>query len=325
MDVLLSIPLISAVLTPSLSTSVNILFFYATWSALVLSHKPEAIHATSLLVLRVIFWLAPSLLFLAFDFGIPSVAGSIKFDGAKRLPRRPLKLIGLATFNMLLVVAVEAGVSWLYTLATGNTLYKVSTTLPLPWQMFKQTAILFTAREVLTYYIHRYLLHEGAVMPLLTRLHTSYSHGEPVCALQLYADHPLPLVIYHLVPVLLPAFVLHPHLLTYLAFTLLTTIEGTLVTSGYSIVPGIFLGGIARRTARHYASRGTANYGAWGILDWAHGTSKGKDFMDDARDEADKHNLKERSSAKLDDGAGMVQDGVDTLRRSTRKRTPKKN
>uniref|UniRef100_A0A0B7KNX6 Uncharacterized protein n=1 Tax=Bionectria ochroleuca TaxID=29856 RepID=A0A0B7KNX6_BIOOC len=109
-----------------------------------------------------------------------------------------------------------------------------------------------------------------------------------------------------------------------------TTLFGTLANSGYSIVPGIFLGGIARRTAVHYASKGKANYGAWGFLDWVNGTSRGGDVLEDVKDEAEKHRLKERSSKKVDEGAGLIQDGIDALtngtgtRRSTRKRTPRK-
>ena len=329
MDVLLSIPLISAVLTPSVSTSINILFFYATWSTLLLTHNYNTIHASSLLVLRVIFWLIPSLIFLAFDYLIPSISGSIKFTGAASLPKRPWRLILLATANMLLVTAVEAAISFGIFWFSGKTFYKPYSTLPLPFQVFKHCCILFTSRELLSYYIHRFLLHEGK-SKTLTRLHTSYAHANPTCAIQLYADHPLPLLILHVIPVFIPAAIVRPHLLTYLLFVLLTTAEGTLTTSGYSIVPGIFLGGIARRTAIHYASKGKGNYGAWGVLDWAHGTSKGRDVFEDAKAEAEKHELKERGEEKASEGAGLLQDGMDAIkestgtRRSNRKRTPTK-
>ena len=92
-------------------------------------------------------------------------------------------------------------------------------------------------------------------------------------------------------------------------------------------MPGILLGGIARRTAIHYASSGSANYGAWGVLDWIHGTSKGGDVLEDVKDEADKHNVTERSAAKVGESATVLQDGIDALKdgaakkRSGRKRT----
>lgn len=330
MDVLLSIPILSVLFRPSITTSVNLIFFYATWSSLVLSHDPISIHASALLVLRVVFWLIPALLFFVFDNLIPSVAGSIKFAGSVSRPRRPFSLLGLAIFNMVLVTFVESALSFLFHLVTGQTLFRMNTTLPLPWQIFKHHCILFTAREVLTYYLHRHLLHNSTRSPTLTRLHTSYAHGAPTTPLQLYTDHPLPTLVLQLVPVLLPASILRPHMITYLFFLGLCAVETTLVTSGYSIVPGVVIGGNARRNAAHYASGGKANFGAWGILDWAHDTSKGGDVVEDLRDEAGKHKIKERSAAKADEGAGIIQDSVDALkngtatRRSSRKKTPAK-
>jgi hypothetical protein len=329
MDLLLSLPIISTFFTPSWSTSLNLLFFYATWSTLVLTHGAANIHAAALLALRVVLWLLPSLLFLAFDSLVPSLAGSIKFAGAAALPKRPFRLLGLAVFNMLLVTAVESGLSYLFAHFAGRPLFLTSTTLPLPWQIFKHVALLATAREALTYYVHRFLLHASG-RSTLTALHSKYAHANPVCSLQLFGDHPLPLLLLKLVPVLLPAVVIRPHLLTYIFFTALSTLEGTFATSGYSIVPGIFLGGIARRTALHYTSRGSANYGAWGILDFCHGTSRGGDVVADAKDEADKHRLQERSAEKVDEGTSLLQDGIDAVRngtatrRSPRKRTAKK-
>ncbi len=76
----------------------------------------------------------------------------------------------------------------------------------------------------------------------------------------------------------------------------------------------IDLRGVTRRCSAHYSSGGRGNYGAWGLLDWALGTSAGRgDVMDDVRDEADKHAIKER-------GGNMVQNGIDGLRRSGRNR-----
>lgn len=325
MDVLLSIPLISTLLTPSWSTSINILFFYATWSTLVLTHDAPTIHALALLALRVVLWLVPSLVFLAFDTLLPSLAEGIKFAGAASLPRRPLRLLGLSVFNMLLVTATEGALGYGFIYATGQPLFRTSTTLPLPWQLFKHILILLTAREVLTYYIHRFLLHDATKCATLTKRHVRWGHANPCSSLQLYADHPLPLLTLHLAPVLLPSIALRPHLLTYILFTALCTGESTMASSGYTIVPGILLGGVARRTAAHYASGGKASYGAWGVLDWAHGTSRGGDVLKDARDEADKHDVKARSAKKVGEGASVLQNGVDALKDGSGKKMRGKN
>lgn len=344
LDLMLSVPLISAVVTPSWSTYMNIIFFWTVrllgtlfpgawltviqvWSSCVFAHDAWLIHTAALLASRGALWLLPSLIFLAFDALLPSLAASVKFAGKAAHQRQPLKLLGVAVVNMLLVTGVEAALSYGCFLWTRRPLFKTTTTMPYPMEMFRHNVVLFAGREVVTYYLHRFLLHDAARSPRLTRLHKTWAHANPCSSLQLYADHPVPLLLLHLAPVLLPSLALRPHVLTYMLFTALCTFQGTLTNSGYTLVPGIILGGIARRTSAHYACGGSANFGAWGVLDWIHGTSKGGDVLEDAKDEADKHNVKERSSAKVGEGASMLQDGVDavkdgvTKRRSSRKRT----
>ncbi|KAK8045542.1 hypothetical protein PG993_005566 [Apiospora rasikravindrae] len=326
MDMILSLPIVSYFAAPMLtswSTSMNLLFFYMTWTTLVLSHSPLKIELVGTLAVRIVFWLLPSLLFLLFDAGVPSLSESIKFYGAKSLPRRDAaalaKQTALAAANLLLVTAVQAGLSMGATVLLKEPLFRTSTTLPLPWHIIKHVATLYAAREVLTYYIHRDLLHSRRLGGAAASLHNRFAHashrGAPY-ALMAYADHPLPLVLHRVIPVYLPALLVRPHLLTYFLFTLLTTVEETLAMSGYSAVPGIVMGGVARRTATHYASGGRGNFSAMGFLDWINGTSVGKDVISDIQDEADKHHVKERSRRKASEGKGMVQDGIDSWKKN---------
>lgn len=90
--------------------------------------------------------------------------------------------------------------------------------------------------------------------------------------------------------------------------------------SGYTLIPGIIMGGIARRTATHYASGGRGNYGAWGLLDWVSGTSVGKDMAEDIQDEADKHQVKERGQKAVSDTGSIMQEGIDGLRKGRKSR-----
>jgi hypothetical protein len=322
MDMLLSLPILSYFAAPALtswSTSLNLLFFYMTWSTLVLSHSPVKIELVGTLAVRVVLWLIPSLVFLVFDTGIPSLSESIKLYGSSSLPRRDatslLKKLVLAVVNLLLFAAVQAGLSIGATMLLKGPLFKTSTTLPLPWQIIKHIGWLYTTREILTYYIHRHILHSRG---FLANLHRQYAHshrGAPY-SLMLYADHPLPLMLHRLLPVYLPSLVIRPHLLTYFLFTVFTTIEEMMSMSGYSIVPGIIMGGIARRTATHYASGGSGNYGAWGLLDWINGTSVGKDVVEDFQDEAEKHHVTERGQRAASNAGNMVQDGINGLRKT---------
>ncbi|KAK4125796.1 hypothetical protein N657DRAFT_632004 [Parathielavia appendiculata] len=340
MDVLLSLPIVSYFFSTSLtswSTSLNLLFFYMTWTTLVLSHSPLKIELVGTTALRIVLWLVPSLLFLAFDTLLPSLSGNIKQNGSSALPPRDayslVSLTGLALFNLALETAVEAAASLGLSTLLGGPIFRTSTTLPLPWQMIKHLALLFTAREILTYYIHRYLLHghhpPSSLSPLskrnnpptkrkrnnplpTTTLHTRYAHAHHTTttpsSLLLKTDHPLPYLLHRFAPLYLPALALHfwsLHMLTFLVYVALATLEETLSMSGYRVVPGILMGGMARRTAVHYASGGRGNFGGWGVLDWVHGTGVGgRHVVDDLRDETGKHRVKERGKGKVGEAVG---------------------
>ncbi|KFA65948.1 hypothetical protein S40285_02356 [Stachybotrys chlorohalonatus IBT 40285] len=341
MDLLLSLPLASYFLAPSItswSTSLNLLFFYMTWTTLVLSHPPLRVHLAGLLAIRTALCLAPALASLLLDTALPSVAEGIKYGGRSALPPRNPRalstLVALAMANLALLTAVEGACSWAFVRVVGEPEFKTGTTLPLPWQMLRHVLITLTAREVLHYYINRHILHGQSS---IASLHARYAHHRAAApfSLQLLTDHPLALVLHRFVPLYLPSLILRPHLLTYFLLVAVCTAEETLAMSGYNIVPGIVMGGIVQRTAIHYASRGASNFGAWGILDWLHGTGSGRHVLEDVRDEADKHHLKERSAKKAGKGAGLLQNGMEALtngsdkangtpRRSGRKRTTRR-
>lgn len=282
----------------------------------MLSHTSLRIRVLGTLAIRVVLYLIPSLLTLLLDTSVPSVAESIKLGGRGSLPQRNTRAItrqlGLVLVNLALVTAAEGASNLGFKYVLGEDDFKGTSVLPLPWQLAKHIFLMLTGREILTYYIHRNVLHSKGT---IAKYHKAYSHAKSAApySLQLFADHPLPLLLHHFIPIYLPSIALRPHLLTYFLFLALCTAEETLATSGYSIVPGIIMGGMTRRTAVHYASGGDCNYGAWGLLDWMNGTSRGRDVLDDVRAEAEKHNVKERSTKKLDSGAGAVKGGIDKL------------
>ncbi|EAQ87466.1 hypothetical protein CHGG_04085 [Chaetomium globosum CBS 148.51] len=356
MDILLSLPVASYFFSASLtswSTSLNLLFFYMTWSTLVLTHSPLQIEILGITALRIAFWLLPSLLFLAFDTLLPSLAENIKCNGTSALPPRDAKslarLTGLALLNLALETAAEAGISLGLATLLKTPVFRTATTLPLPWQMIKHIALLFTGREILTYYTHRYVLHghppklkptkrtkPPAPTRTLTSLHTQHAHSRaaPPFALALKTDHPLPYLLHRFLPLYLPALALHAHnlhLLTFLLFAGLATLEETLTLSGYSVVPGILLGGMARRAAVHFRGAGgrsgsgrVGNFGGWGVLDWVHGTSLGGGVMADLRDEAEKHRVQERGARKAGEVGDAVRDGVEGWRKGSGRRKGKR-
>lgn len=70
------------------------------------------------------------------------------------------------------------------------------------------------------------------------------------------------------------------------------------------------LGGFARRQDMHSRGRGKGNFAPWGFMDWVHGTSIGGDVVDDIKDEADKHHVKERSGRAWSDAKEGGKEGV---------------
>lgn len=139
-----------------------------TWSTLVLSHPPIRLEIIGTLMPRVLFFLVPSILFLAFDSIIPSLAVGIKTQGASALPTRAggvraskrkgagppwFQVIGLSIFNIILGVAVQAGIEFLFTEVINiRSALKVMTTLPMPWSIAKDVVRGLLLREVLKPY-----------------------------------------------------------------------------------------------------------------------------------------------------------------------------
>ncbi|KAK4223007.1 hypothetical protein QBC38DRAFT_61152 [Podospora fimiseda] len=359
MDILLSLPVVSYFWSTSLtswSTSLNLLFFYMTWSTLVLSHSPLKIEIVGTTAIRLGLWFLPSILFLLFDALLPSLSETIKYSRRQVLPagrdaKTMGKLIGLAVFNLGLETIIEAGLSYGFGLAIGRPVFKTSTTLPLPWGIMKHVGVLFGIREVVGYWIHRGVLHgNGGSIPQvakvktttrrnskipshvlklggnrLAQLHCSYAHGipRPTFSLQKGTDHPVAYLLHRFVPVYFSAVVLslvtgNLHLLTYFVFVGLTTMEETMAMSGYSIIPGIVMGGIVKRTAMHYESGGKGNYGSWGVLDWVCGTGLGRGVINDFREVGGRR--WEEGLGVEDGGSGFVSEVLDGVKMGKTKR-----
>jgi hypothetical protein len=100
------------------------------------------------------------------------------------------------------------------------------------------------------------------------------------------------------------------HLTTYLLLLSIFSLEELFTYSGYTILPStIMLRGMARRTDAHMMSEGEGNFGPLGVLDWCHGTTLGKDVMDDLKAEMEKHDVQDRAGKAID-GAGDAAGGI---------------
>ena len=175
MGALFSVPMLSFLLIPTMSsysTSLNLLFFYLTWTTLVLSHPPLRVELVGIAAVRLIFFLLPSLLFFLFDTAIPSAAAVIKVQGEDGLPggrkkkvgRKQIKVAAWAGFNVVLGIVVQGLIEHLLTRVLGvKSALRVSTKLPLPLGIVKDLARGFLVREVRPFSILSF-----SIYPLLT-------------------------------------------------------------------------------------------------------------------------------------------------------------
>lgn len=69
------------------------------------------------------------------------------------------------------------------------------------------------------------------------------------------------------------------------------------------------LRGMARRADAHMLSGGEGNFGCLGVLDWCHGTTLGKDVVDDLKAEMEKHNVEEKADRAIG-GASDAANGL---------------
>ncbi|KAF1817242.1 hypothetical protein P152DRAFT_453827 [Eremomyces bilateralis CBS 781.70] len=67
------------------------------------------------------------------------------------------------------------------------------------------------------------------------------------------------------------------HIVTYLVWTAIISLEEMFTYSGYTMLPWtVRVTGVAGRTEAHFLSGGKGNYAPWGLLDWVNGTLVGE-------------------------------------------------
>ena len=327
---LLSLPLISYFLFPTTttgwSTYLNVIFFSLAWTSLVWTQPPLAVEFFSLLGVRVLFYIVPSLFFLGFDLAVPTAARQLKAredalpyeatgtGNGKAGRQRLLKFVGLSVFNTILAIGLQTAIDFVLTdLLHFRSVIKISSRLPAPWTMITDIMKGFIMRGILSYYIHRFLLHSSKYSPTLSKVHMMYAHSLnnslPFAASY---DHPAAYLLHRWLPLYLPAFVFRFHIFTYMAFNALISLEETFVYSGYQVLPSnILLTGMARRQETHIFSGGRGNYAPYGLLDFFQSTGLGEeDVFDDLGKEAQKRGAKGKARGAINKAHDAV-DGRD--------------
>ncbi|KAJ5291757.1 hypothetical protein N7478_001008 [Penicillium angulare] len=336
MDALFYLPFISILLVPTMSsyaTTLNVVFFYMTWSTLVLSHSPLRVELVGSFVVRLLLFIIPSSLAFLFDILTPSAAVHIKAHGEAGLPGLPsgikrgkvrpmvLKVAAWSLFNMIMGTALQAGIEHLLVrILKVRSALKFSVFFPLPWSMAWSLLIGLILRESITYGLHRHILHNSRSVftKYLAKCHNDWYHSlEVPFPLTAHYDHPLVYIIGRFIPTYLPAMLLRYHMLTYVLYLAIISVEESFAYSGYTIMPTKFLlGGIARRMDYHLISKGEGNFGPWGILDWVFSTTIGEsDIEEDLMAEMDEAEIEKQVRKQLEASKQLIR--ANTLRRNT--------
>ena len=159
LSTLISLPALSVLVIPtfgSYSTSLNLLFFYLTWSTLVFSHPPLKLELYGTLAIRLLFYVLPSLSFLAFDTFAPNAAVRLKEHGEEALPlsgergrKKLAKVVTLSLFNVLLGMGLQGGIEYLFTEVLHiRSALRATSAIPLPWGLAKDLVQGLFLREV---------------------------------------------------------------------------------------------------------------------------------------------------------------------------------
>ena len=166
-----AIPALSFVIFPfftSYTTSLNLALFYITWSTLLLSHDKLKVEFFGTLIIRVVFYILPSLGFFLFDSAVPSLAVNTKEHGDVALPLsaeqggktgRWWKVALVSVGNVFLAVLLQCGIEFLFTdILHIRSALKISNALPMPWNIAKDLLRGLLVREVCFFlplpYIH---------------------------------------------------------------------------------------------------------------------------------------------------------------------------
>lgn len=248
----------------------------------------------------------PALGFLAFDCVFPNASQRIKARREQGLPGRLgrdklLLITGVAVANVLFSVFFQIILEQVFTKVLRlRSLLKVSTAVPLPWNIFTDVLKGLILRGVLHYVVHRYVFHTYDSALKTWHLQWQHSISVPFSIAAAY-DHPANFLVGTWLPTFFPAYFMRWHVLTWNLFLALVSLEELFIYSGYTNLPStIILAGMARRMEAHFDTlnrkKKVGNFGHIGVIDYFAGTTCSGEMtiVQDLQDEAEKRRFQER-------------------------------
>ncbi|KAL3449590.1 hypothetical protein BJX65DRAFT_294624 [Aspergillus insuetus] len=284
----LTVPLLSVFVLPTLSaysSRLNLLFFYMSWTTLVMSLSDVRIELVGTLMARLIFWIIPSCIFFLFDSLAPNTAANLKEGGEAGLPSGSRRHRASAyIFQVPGMCLANFVLSFLLQLAWEKTMIylrfrpavQVTIAVPMPWDIANHLFWGFLLREILSYSVHRFVLHSNQPgLDVIANSHDNWFHSlRSPLPLTAHFDHPVPYVLHNFLPMYIPVHFFRFHMVTYLIYIVIISIEETFTYSGYSILPISMLQGAASRVSGHLSSDGRKYFGRIGLADLVMGTGE---------------------------------------------------
>lgn len=238
----------------------------AYWTEIVNSYSPQRIEFVGTLLVQVVsFWL-PSIVYLCLDVLAPSFSEKHKIQPAPKQPTRRdiVRCFLVVTQNQILSSVLHFGLINVSSKLGSRSAYRVEASLPGAAEFVRDFGISILLREVMFYYAHR-LLHQPY---FYRRIHKKHHKFTAPIALAAQFAHPIEQIVANALPISLPPQLLRSHVLTFWIYLAWELVNTATVHSGYD-----FFKNKAKMHDLHH-EKFNLNYGSIGLLDWVHGTNK---------------------------------------------------
>lgn len=232
------------------------------WASIVTTYPPSQIEFYGTLLVQILFFWVPALLYTAVDYFLPN------YSARHKLQPFPSKQPTAAQIRHCFLVVLRNQVQntligLLMSYYSPSSSFQITTSFPTLFEFTRDFLSCWLLREILFYIAHR-ILHVPA---LYRRFHKTHHEFTAPVALSAQYCHPLEQLLANTLPIALPPVVLRTNLLTMWGFLAYQLVETASVHSGYD-----FWGGWAKHHDLHH-ERFWGNFGAVGWVDWMVGTN----------------------------------------------------